>query len=515
MSIPLGPQTGSVDCCNRAPGTYPPPDIAPYVVSLNDLNGIITLDGQGAIDITSSGNTILFSLSAAAGLGTVTSVGLSSTSLTVANTPVTTAGTITVNLTGATASIQNLVTAADKMIYTTASNVYATTDLTAFARTLLDDAAAVNARSTLGLVIGTNVQAWSADLDSFVSTASFSGSDLTFAGSITLTSGGEFTAVGASLDEIACNNINATAAITAAGNITSSGGVFSGNGSSLTTLNASNLSSGTTAVARGGTGIASYTTGDLLYASGATTLSKLVDVGAGAYLRSGGVAAAPVWSSITLPNALTTGDLLYASNSVAVNRLTAVATGNALISGGVTTAPSWGKITASHTTGLAASGVNSDITSLDALTAISSDVQMDGYLQLNDILYDSTASEGNFGAVLTSLTTGVQWSTQLNLSALNLSAYLTLSGTITAAGTTGARTINKPSGSVNFAAAATSLVVTNSLCTANSIIVATVASNDATMSAAKAVPTSGSFTLYPDTAPTAETSVRWILINPT
>lgn len=55
-------------------------------------------------------------------------------------------------------------------------------------------------------------------------------------------------------------------------------------------------------VANGGTNIASYAVGDIPYASGATTLSKLADV----------------------------------------------ATGNALISGGVTTAPAWGKITSSH-----------------------------------------------------------------------------------------------------------------------------------------------------------------------
>ena len=40
----------------------------------------------------------------------------------------------------------------------------------------------------------------------------------------------------------------------------------------------------------------------------------------------------------------TTGDLLYASSSTALSKLADVATGNALISGGVSTAPSWGKI---------------------------------------------------------------------------------------------------------------------------------------------------------------------------
>src|SRR3990167_3434100 len=57
--------------------------------------------------------------------------------------------------------------------------------------------------------------------------------------------------------------------------------------------------------AQGGTGITSYAVGDLLYASGATTLAKLADVAAGAYLRSGGVTTAPVWSTLLLPNSAT------------------------------------------------------------------------------------------------------------------------------------------------------------------------------------------------------------------
>jgi hypothetical protein len=57
----------------------------------------------------------------------------------------------TFNVTAPLASISGLTTAADKMIYTTAADTYAVTDLTAFARTLLDDANAAAARTTLGL----------------------------------------------------------------------------------------------------------------------------------------------------------------------------------------------------------------------------------------------------------------------------------------------------------------------------------------------------------------------------
>jgi len=85
--------------------------------------------------------------------------------------------------------------------------------------------------------------------------------------------------------------------------------------------------------------------------------------------------------------------------------------------------------------------------------------------------------------------------------------------TVTAAGTTGARTISKNAGTVNFAAGATALVVTNTLVTVNSIVVATVAANDATMKSVQAVAAAGSFTLYSNAAATAETRVNFLVIN--
>ncbi len=88
-----------------------------------------------------------------------------------------------------------------------------------------------------------------------------------------------------------------------------------------------------------------------------------------------------------------------------------------------------------------------------------------------------------------------------------------LDSTITAAGTTGAQTINKGAGTIRFAASATSLVVTNSLVTATTKILLTTQTNDATMTSSKAVATSGAFTIYPNAAPTAETEVYWELRN--
>lgn len=85
--------------------------------------------------------------------------------------------------------------------------------------------------------------------------------------------------------------------------------------------------------------------------------------------------------------------------------------------------------------------------------------------------------------------------------------------TVTAGGTTGAQTINKVTGSVNFAAAATSLVVTNSYVTTSSIIIATVAANDTTMKSVAVVAAAGSFTIYANAAATAETRVNFIVTN--
>ena len=88
-----------------------------------------------------------------------------------------------------------------------------------------------------------------------------------------------------------------------------------------------------------------------------------------------------------------------------------------------------------------------------------------------------------------------------------------LDKTITAGGTTGARTINKTLGSVNFAAGASSLVVTNSRVTTSSIIIATVATADATMKSVVAVAAAGSFTLTANAAATAETRVNFTVLN--
>lgn len=467
MGVPLsGPINVTVNCCDRIPGTYPP-DIAPYVVSLNSLSGILTLAADGGVAIRSEGGTIYIGADGTAGLGTVTSVNATSdnTNLTVSGGPITTAGSLALSLAGNLGSISELNMAANQMIYSTGSESFDTADLTVFARTLLDDANAAAARSTLGLVIGTNVQAFSQDLTDFVTNATWTGANLSLAGDLTAAGTGSF------------NDISVVTQIDMGGGDIVSGGdatfvnvtatTLIGAGGSITSLNMDNAASGTLAVGRGGTGLASFAIGDLIYASGTTTLSRRADV----------------------------------------------ATGNVLLSGGVGVAPLYGKVTTAHTTGIAASGGNADITAMSALAEVSSNVEFQGGVEFQATVKDVNSSAGVSGQLLKSIGTAAEWTDDIVADTLRIDGTLSTEGTITGAGTTGAQTINKLSGTCRFAAAATSLVITNSICTTSHRVLATVVTNDTTLKSVSAVPSTGAFTLNANAAATAETEVFWMLVG--
>ncbi len=89
---------------------------------------------------------------------------------------------------------------------------------------------------------------------------------------------------------------------------------------------------------------------------------------------------------------------------------------------------------------------------------------------------------------------------------------LTIPSTITAPGTTGNQTINKPAGRVNIAAAGTTVTVTNSVVTANSIVLAVAATADATARVTSVVPAEGSFVIN-TVAVTAETAFNFLVIS--
>lgn len=95
---------------------------------------------------------------------------------------------------------------------------------------------------------------------------------------------------------------------------------------------------------------------------------------------------------------------------------------------------------------------------------------------------------------------------------IKVRSYL-VDATNTAGGTTGNQTINKGAGTVNFAASATSLVVTNSLVSTSSLVFCTIRTNDTTAVIKNVVPAAGSFTITLNAAATAETSVGFIVHN--
>lgn len=64
-------------------------------------------------------------------------------------------------------SLSALGTAADRIAYTTGVNAWAETALTSFARSILDDASEADFKATVNLEIGVDVQAYSANLDSW------------------------------------------------------------------------------------------------------------------------------------------------------------------------------------------------------------------------------------------------------------------------------------------------------------------------------------------------------------
>jgi len=105
-------------------------------------------------------------------------------------------------------------------------------------------------------------------------------------------------------------------------------------------------------------------------------------------------------------------------------------------------------------------------------------------------------------------------SVTIDATKLAIKQSLAVTSTITPGGTTGAQVINKVSGSVNFAAGASTLVVTNSLVSTSSVILATVATADTVLKSVSAIAGVGSFTLTGNGAANAETRVNFLVLNP-
>lgn len=117
-------------------------------------------------------------------------------------------------------------------------------------------------------------------------------------------------------------------------------GAFTGSGSGLTSLNASNISSGTLAIAQGGTGQATAN-------AALNALLPTQTTNSGKVLSTNGTSTS--WASVLSNPMTTTGDLIYSSdNSGTAARLATGSTGQYLKATS-SSAPSWVSFT-SHTT---------------------------------------------------------------------------------------------------------------------------------------------------------------------
>jgi hypothetical protein len=151
------------------------------------------------------------------------------------------------------------------------------------------------------------------------------------------------------------------------------------------------------------------------------------------------------------------------------------------------------------------------------------------YFQLTNIGYSSTlnvlsgsadAADAVLMKILTSANTmttpGAKLLTLAPNPANDVVAYVDKDGAYgmdgtDESGTPGAATINKAAGRVGVAAAAQTLVVTNSLVTTDTMIGHNVETIDATCTYARITPGAGSFTITMDAACTGTTNVVWWL----
>jgi hypothetical protein len=220
-------------------------------------------------------------------------------------------------------------------------------------------------------------------------------------------------------------------------------GIYYCDGSAVVNASTAGLSAPLLA-SEGGTGQTAYTIGDILYASGATTLSRLADAAVGNALVSGGVGVAPAWGKIgmathvsgTLPlaNGGTGGtDAATARTSLGLGTIATQAASAVSISGGTITGitdlavadgGTGASTAAGARTNLGATTVGANIFTLTNPSAVT-------FLQMNA---DNTVSALDAASFRTAIGASAGTGTVTSVGGTGTVNGLTLSGTVTTSG---------------------------------------------------------------------------------
>lgn len=194
------------------------------------------------------------------------------------------------------------------------------------------------------------------------------------------------------------------------------------------------ISVSTIPVANGGTNITSYAVGDLLYASGATTLSKLAGVATGNALISGGVTTAPSWGKIDLTSHVTgitpianggtntstaasAGSVIYSTSTAYA--MTAVGSPGQLLQSNAATAPTF------------VSNISPTSITTNSLTITSSGIINPIGLTINNT-GDNSTTINSTGALIT--TEGAFTGTGIDVSASCINGGVANAGTFSSVG---------------------------------------------------------------------------------
>ena len=366
--------------------------------------GAPTLGAQGVGTINATG-LFINGVGVGTGSGSVTSVGMTVPSfLSVSGSPVTTSGTLAVSLSGTALPVANggtgqtTYTDGQLLIGNTTGNTLSKATLTAGSGiSITNGSGTITITSTAGAGTVTSVSG-----SGGTTGLTLTGGPITTSGTLTL--GGT----------LAVAN-GGTGGATPSGARLGIGAAASGTNSDITAITGLTTPLST---AQGGTGLASYSVGDIIFASGATTLSGLADVATGNALISGGVGASPAYGKIGLTTHVSgtlpvlnggTGDSTYTDGQLLIGNSTGNTLAKATLTAGtgITVTNGSGSITIANSLPLSnftpaiSTTAPNDTVSAASLTAAGAATNIDAVLSpkgtgalLADIP-DSTAVGGN------------------------------------------------------------------------------------------------------------------------